>query len=145
MNCLMVNVTEKCSKEYAFGRIYRTPCYYPHENLELFRALPTSEEVAISKSSRFVIRPAGGDKFKHNFPLADPPLKSNEEFLVVRAKPRPVILLVPEQPIEGIETAGFGGKIWRRRCLVGQVFSDFKTRSAASGNLTRHSLTVSGV
>jgi hypothetical protein len=113
---------EACPNEPAFGRIYRTACYYPHENLEFFRPIPTPEEAAISQASRFIIRSAGGDRFSHGFPLAVPKLESNEEFIVVRAKPRPVVLLVPQQPIEGVTTSGYGGKIWRKRCLVGQVF-----------------------
>ena len=113
---------EECAKEPEFGRIYRTACYYPHENLEFFRSVPTPEEAAISQASRFMIRPAGSDRFKHGFPLAVPQLKSNEEFIVVRAKPRPVVLLISQQPIADVNKSGFGGKVWRKRCLVGQVF-----------------------
>src|SRR6266536_4876373 len=35
---------------------------------------------------------------------------------------RTVVLLIPECPINEPKTAGFRGKIWRPRCLVGQVF-----------------------
>jgi len=52
--------------------------------------------------------------------------------LVVRAKMRPVVLLMPETPSFGIDNRGYRGKVQRHLCLVGQVFGlvDQKTNRA---------------
>jgi hypothetical protein len=57
-----------------------------------------------------------------------PKLETNEEFIVVRAKERPVVLIQPELEI-GFDNRGYRGRVHRRRCLVGQVFglADTKT------------------
>jgi len=49
-------------------------------------------------------------------------LETNEEFLVVRAKVRPVILIQTELPLAGVDNKGYRGRIQRRRTLVAQVF-----------------------
>jgi hypothetical protein len=44
-------------------------------------------------ASQFRITTAGQDAFKRTLPLHVPRLETNEEFVVVRAKVRPVILI----------------------------------------------------
>ena len=102
-----------------FGGIYWTHTYYPHERLEVWR--PTDRNPASTRATTFQIETAGGDAFK-SLPLASPHLKSNEEFLVIRAKPRPVILLVPQIDVNEKRLQS-GGVINRRHCLVAPVFS----------------------
>src|SRR4029077_1271643 len=107
---------------FVFGQIFWTHAYYPHENLELWRPIFDANEPTRTYASSFQIVPAGKDAFKRGIPLASPKLETNEELLVVRAKIRPVILLMPELPPLGVHEHGYRGKIQRRRCLVAQVF-----------------------
>jgi len=115
-----------------FGHIYAIPCYYPHKNLEFFRPATFSNEPTKTFASTFEIKTAGADSFKHNHPLSIPKLDSNEEFVVVRAKPRYGIVLIPECPIEGFKEAGYHGTIWRPLSLIGQVFGLADTASGES-------------
>lgn len=114
---------------FCFGQIFWTHAYYPHENLELWRPALDSTEPTKTIASQFRITPAGKDAFRRNLPLHVPKLETNEEFIVVRAKRRPVVLVQTELPLPGINNSGFRGKIQRRRTLVGQAFglADAKT------------------
>jgi hypothetical protein len=116
-------------QQFSFGQFFRTHAYYPHENLELWRPVPDATEPTKTIASQFQIRPAGQDAFRRGFPLASPKLETNEEFLVVRAKMRPVVLVMPETPSFGIDNRGYRGRVQRHLCLVGQVFGlvDAKT------------------
>lgn len=107
---------------YSFGHIYKTHAYYSHENVEFWRPVIDPSEPTQTIARTFRIEGRGGNAFRHNHPLSAPKLLSNEEFIVVKAKIRPVVLLIPQHPIDGVITTGFPGKIWRKRCLVGQVF-----------------------
>jgi hypothetical protein len=113
----------------SFGQFFRTHAYYPHENLELWRPVPDPNEPTKTTASQFQIVAAGKDAFRRNIPLASPKLETNEEFLVVRAKVRPVVLVMPEIPPMGVDNRGYRGRVQRRLCLVGQVFglADSKT------------------
>jgi hypothetical protein len=117
--------------ELRFGNIYKTHCYYSHENLQLWRPVIDPAEPTKTIATNFRIESAGQDAFKRTIPLGVPPLKTNEEFLVVRAKIRPAILLIPQFEIDDIRPLGSGGKIWRKRCLVGQIFglADSQTKT----------------
>lgn len=112
-----------------FGHIYQIHCYYPHQNLEFFRPATFSNEPTKTFASTFKIETAGADSFKHGHPLSIPKLLSNEEFVVIRAKPRYGVLLVAECPIEGFKESGYHGKIWRPLSLIGQVFGLADTTS----------------
>jgi hypothetical protein len=116
---------------FKFGQFFRTHAYYPHENLELWRPVPDPGEQTKTIASKFQVVPAGKDAFRRGLPLHAPKLETNEEFIVVRAKERPVVLIQPELEI-GFNNRGYRGRIHRRRCLVGQVFglSDAKTNQA---------------
>ncbi len=116
---------------FRFGQFFKTHAYYPHENLELWRPIPDPNEPTKTIASKFQLVPAGKDAFKRGLPLHAPKLETNEEFIVIRAKERPVVLIQPELEI-GFDNRGYRGRIHRRRCLVGQVFglADTKTGQA---------------
>lgn len=116
---------------FKFGQFFKTHAYYPHENLQFWRPIADPGEQTKTIASKFQIVPAGKDAFHRNLPLQAPKLETNEEFLVVRAKERPVVLIQPELEI-GFNNKGYRGRIHRRRCLVGQVFglADTKTGQA---------------
>jgi hypothetical protein len=109
-------------QHFSFGQFFITHAYYPHENLEFWRPVPDPTEPTKTIASQFQILPAGKDAFRRGFPLASPKLETNEEFLVVRAKRRPVVLVMPETPPFGVDNRGYRGKVQRHLCLVGQVF-----------------------
>ena len=107
---------------FCFGQIFWTHAYYPHENLELWRPVPDPAEPTKTLASQFRITAAGQDAFKRTLPLHAPKLETNEEFIVVRAKIRPVILIQTELPLAGVDNRGYRGRVQRRRTLVAQVF-----------------------
>jgi hypothetical protein len=116
-------------QHFSFGQFFRTHAYYPHENLEFWRPVSDPNEPTKTIASQFQIVPAGKDAFRRGIPLASPKLETNEEFVVVRAKVRPVILVMPETPPFGVDNRGYRGKVQRHLCLVAQVYGlgDAKT------------------
>jgi hypothetical protein len=116
---------------FCFGQIFRTHAYYPHESLELWRPISDPAEQTKTIASQFRITTAGQDAFKRTLPLQTPKLETNEEFIVIRAKVRPVVLIQAEIPLAGVENRGFRGRIQRRRTLVAQVFGLADTRTGA--------------
>jgi hypothetical protein len=109
-------------QNFSFGQVFRTHAYYPHENLELWRPVVDPNEKTKTIASQFQIVAAGQDAFRRAIPLASPKLETNEEFLVVRAKTRPVVLVMPETSPFGVNNQGYRGRVQRHRCLVSQVF-----------------------
>jgi len=107
---------------FLFGQFFYTHAYYPHENLELWRPIFDLNEPTKTYASSFKLVTAGKDAFNKSIPLAIPKLETNEEFIVVRAKRRPVMLIMPPLNIGSVETSGYKGRVQRRRCLVAQVF-----------------------
>jgi hypothetical protein len=116
---------------FCFGQIFWTHAYYPHENLELWRPIFDPTEPTKTLASQFRITPAGQDAFKRGLPLHAPKLETNEEFIVIRAKVRPVVLIQAELPLAGVDNRGFRGRIQRRRTLVAQVFGLADARTGA--------------
>lgn len=116
-------------QHFSFGQLFRTHTYYPHEHLEMWRPILDPNEPTKTLASQFQIVAAGQDAFRRNIPLASPKLETNEEFLVIRAKRRPVMLIMPETPQFGVDNRGYRGKVQRRLCLVAQIFglADRKT------------------
>jgi hypothetical protein len=116
---------------FRFGQFFRTHAYYPHENLELWRPVPDPNEPTRTIASKFQLISAGKDAFRRGLPLQAPKLETNEEFIVIRAKERPVVLVQPELEI-GFQNRGYRGRVYRRRCLVAQIFglADVKTGQA---------------
>ena len=117
---------------FCFGQIFQTQAYYPHENLELWRPIPDSSEQTKTIASHFRITAAGKDAFRRTLPLHSPKLETNEEFIVVRAKSRPVVLIQAELPLPGVNNRGFRGRIQRRGTLVAQVFGLADTKTGPS-------------
>lgn len=109
--------------KHCFGQIFWTHTYYPHEDLQLWRPVVDQEEQTRTTASHFQIVNAGEDAFNRGFPLHTPPLRIREEFIVIRAKRRPVVLVQSVAPIAGGENRGYGGKFARPLCLVAQVYS----------------------
>lgn len=107
---------------FKFGQIYRTHAYYPHENLQFWRPLENADEQTKTAATHFQIEAAGHDAFNKSLPLHSPKLKTNEEFLVVRAKTRPVLLIMPEVRVGPVINRGFRGKLDRHKCTVAQIF-----------------------
>jgi hypothetical protein len=109
--------------KHRFGQIFWTHVYYPHENLQLWRPVNIhSDEPTRTTASHFRIVPAGADSFKRGYPLHDPPIRSREEFIVIKAKRRPVILVQSEPPIHGGENRNYKARFSRPLCLVAQCF-----------------------
>ncbi len=115
---------------FVFGQFFFTHAYYAHENLELWRPVIDPDEPTKTIASNFRIVAAGRDAFKRTIPLHVPKLETNEEFIVVRAKRRPVLLMQPEAALMAVDNRGYRGKVQRRRCLVAQVFglADVRTQ-----------------
>jgi hypothetical protein len=113
---------------FHFGQVFWTHAYYPHENLQLWRPISEPGEPTKTVASRFQLVAAPKDAFNRGLPLHAPKLETNEEFVVIRAKRRPVILIQPEASA-GFDNRGYRGIIDRHKCLVAQVFglTDAKT------------------
>lgn len=107
---------------FCFGQLFWTHAYYPHENLEVWRPIPDPSEPTKTIATAFRIESSTSDRFKRSLPLGAPPLKTNEEFLVIRAKVRPVVLICTEAQVK-LETEKEQRKVSRKRCLTAQVFS----------------------
>jgi hypothetical protein len=109
-------------QNFVFGQIFWTHAYYPHENLQLWRPVPTPDEPTKTIAKAFQLQAAGKDAFDRSIPLHVPKLETNEEFVVIRAKRRPVMLIQPETSLIDEENKGFRGRIRRNLCLVAQIF-----------------------
>jgi hypothetical protein len=59
-----------------------------------------------------------------------------EEFLVVRANVRPVVLIQTELPPASVENRGYRGRIQRRRTVVAEVFGLADARTGVAMDLT---------
>lgn len=73
------------------GQLCDTPILYRYENCQIWR--PCSTDDTGTQASRFEIVAAGADAYERELPLKIPALSIREEFPVVRAKRRPVILI----------------------------------------------------
>jgi len=63
------------------------------------------------------------DAFNREIPLYAPRLEIDEEFVVVRAKRRPVILIAPRPEIINVERIRGGGKVNLNLCVVAPLYS----------------------
>src|SRR5438309_11669873 len=82
---------------YVRGQILYTHISYSQQNRELWR--PTGLDLSATAATSFRSVAAPGDAFNRSAPLHTPRLETNEEFPVVRAKRRPVILMSPATPV----------------------------------------------
>ena len=108
--------------KHSFGQLFWTHAYYPHENLEIWRPVANAGDATKTLAKEFQLQAAGGDEFNRRIPLHAPKLETNEEFVVVRAKKRPVILMQPASSLDISDNKGFRGRWQRKRCLVAQIF-----------------------
>ncbi|OIN95909.1 hypothetical protein AUJ66_07965 [Candidatus Desantisbacteria bacterium CG1_02_38_46] len=103
------------------GQFFWVPVSYCLEKLFLWR--PSDYDESKTSAREFIMVPAGTDAFNRNMPLHTPQLETNEEFIVVKSKKRPVILISPPlQDIKINEVRG-GGKINRRLCIIAPLYS----------------------
>jgi hypothetical protein len=108
--------------ELSFGQFCWTHALYTYENLQIWRPHPDYNDLTTTIATTFRIESVGEDAFKRGLPLGAPKLQQNEEFIVVRAKKRPVVLIRPEIIMAGVDNQGFRGKVQRKTCLIAQVF-----------------------
>lgn len=106
---------------YQRDQVFFAPIGYARENVEVWR--PQDYDVSRTSVTRFSLVPAPGDRFAHATPLHTPRLETNEEFLGVRAKIRPVVLLAQAPADPGVVPVRGGGRVHRRLALVVPVFS----------------------
>jgi len=78
---------------YKRGQLFWTPVFYNKEHLELWR--PKNYDNTKTYASEFIQTSSTSDAFNRQIPLYAPKLEINEEFVVVTAKRRPVILIAP--------------------------------------------------
>lgn len=92
---IVANVYEKLGPKYrqekAIGQLCDTPILYCYENSQIWR--PCETDVTGTHASRFEIVAAGSDAYDRELPLKAPSLSIKEEFAVVRAKRRPVVVV----------------------------------------------------
>jgi hypothetical protein len=103
-----------------FGQVCKTPVLYSYENAELWRAsrFDTSE----TQATDFSIVPRPGDAYRRTSTIHSPRLEPYEEFPVIRAKFRPVVMLVPDPKEIEIPDVRGGGRINRHLCLVAPCY-----------------------
>lgn len=106
---------------YVRGQLFFVPIGYTHEHLEVWR--PSAYDASRTSATAFQLVAAPGDAFARAAPLHTPKLETNEEFLGVRAKRRPVILLSPAPPDPQVPRVRAGGRVYRRLALVVPAYS----------------------
>lgn len=106
---------------YVRGQIFFVPIGYTREHLEVWR--PSAYDTSRTSATTFQIVPAPGDAFARDAPLHTPRLETNEEFLAVRAKRRPAILLSPAPPDPQVQRVRAGGRVYRRLAVVVPAYS----------------------
>lgn len=108
-------------KEFAFGQIFKAPVYYPHQRLELWR--PNNVDQRLHIATNFNIATTVSDAFKKPLPYSCPPLEANEEFIALKAKIRPVILIQPPDPaLAAVTKVKMGIRVERHLCVVAPAF-----------------------
>ena len=117
---------------HSFGQIFWTHAHYSFENVQFWRPVIDPDEPTKTIASTFNMVGWPSDAFNRPFPLQAPALKTDEEFIVVKAKRRPVVLIQTERPLIGIKNAGYRGKFGRHRTLVAQMFSIADKRTGES-------------
>ncbi|MFY9530753.1 MAG: hypothetical protein WBC04_14005 [Candidatus Acidiferrales bacterium] len=92
-------------RQVQIGQLCYTHVLYAYENRELWR--PDHYDGTQTQAQVFRIVAAQADAYARNLPLASPKLETDEEFPVVRAKKRPVVVIrpvpaqVPIRPLAG--------------------------------------------
>ena len=104
------------------GQVFWTYYFYTQENLKFWR--PANYDETGTAATEFVITSSTEDAFRRSTPLQSPKLETDEEFIVTRAKKRPVILIAPTpERIELGQKIRGGRKIHKNLCLVAPLYS----------------------
>jgi len=113
---------QKAVESFQFGQIFFAPAYYPHQQLEIWR--PCDIDARLGIASNFKIVTAGKDAFRRDAPYNSPQLASNEEFIALKGKKRPVLLIKPADPkLQALKRGPHSGKIVRHLGPVALVYS----------------------
>jgi len=105
----------------AFGQIFRVPAYYPHSRLQVWRPKVFDRNLSIASDFNLEVPK---DAFARQLPYSAPPLATNEEFLGIKAKKRPVILVQPPDPkLATVPPIRGGAKLVRNIAPVGLLYS----------------------
>jgi hypothetical protein len=108
-------------KDFTFGQIFKAPVYYPHQRFEVWR--PDNVDQRLHTAKNFNIATVVPDAFKKPLPYSYPPLGTNEEFMALRAKIRPVILIQPPNPgLAKAPKVSMGINLERHLCVVAPAF-----------------------
>jgi hypothetical protein len=115
---------EKCSTsqdQFAFGQIFRAAAYYPQQSLEVWR--PKTFNPQLGFAGDFEIEPHPKNAFKKAVPYSRPSLRTNEEFLAIKAKPRPVILIrPPDASLLELQKQARSRRITHHLCSVALIY-----------------------
>lgn len=112
----------KSKEKYAFGQVFEAPAYYPHQLLQIWR--PENLEPKLGTASNFSIHTKPEDAFKRALAWTNPRLATNEEFVALKAKPRPILLIQPPDPnLVKVAKGPFAGKIARHLATVALFYS----------------------
>lgn len=105
----------------AFGQIFKVPAYYPHSRLQVWRPRVFDRKLNIASDFNLEVPK---DAFSRQLPYAAPPLATNEEFIGIKAKKRPVILIQPPDPkLTTVPPVRGGAKLVRNIAPVGLLYS----------------------
>jgi hypothetical protein len=108
-------------REICGGQICHTPVSYSYENREVWR--PVGYDGTQTSAEAFRIYAAGTDAYQKRFPLTTPHLQTDEEFPVIRAKRRPVLLIRPAPPVVGVRPLSGGSRISWPLAIVAPIYS----------------------
>ena len=109
-------------EQFSFGQIFWTPAYYPHQQLEIWR--PSIVDQKLHSAKDFNIQTGLTDAFDRELAYSFPHLKHDEEFIALRAKRRPVMLIQPpDAELLKVGKISGGLKLVRRLCIVAPLFS----------------------
>lgn len=116
---------------HCFGQLFWAYAHYVPQVMQLWRPVIDPNEPTKTIATTFNMVGLQTDAFKRKIPLHAPELKTDEEFVVVKAKRRPVVLIQTEPPLAELSERG-KRKLGRRRVTVAQTFSlvDQKTGAA---------------
>jgi hypothetical protein len=114
----------KLGNDYAsklvIGQICVTSVLYSYENREIWR--PVGLDASGTAATIFKIEAKPGDAYKSVFLLHSPKLEAYEEFPVLRAKRRPVIVLMPQQDQINLKEQGGMMKVNKKFVTVAPCY-----------------------
>jgi len=111
----------KYRSSYLFGQFFWTHVLYALENLEFWR--PVDYDETKTHPTEFEIATSTDDAFNRPAPLYTPKLEIDEELIVLRAKRRPVILIVPAPERIALPQIRGGGRVHRNLAIVAPLYS----------------------